>query len=111
MKTIIKEINLLDIEDIEEALSSYIGKKISISDISCSITRCFSASSGNPFGLFLNFDVDGRDESIDDLFWDDDKKCHCWKGKELGWEEPYPLIEEIFNFDTSAFKSFFAGED
>ena len=36
MKTIFKEINLLDIEDIEKAVSDYLGEPVSIKDMDCS---------------------------------------------------------------------------
>ena len=109
MKTIIKEINLLDIEDIEEALSSYIGKKISISDVSCSLVHCVTESD-EPDGIYLEFWVGDQEEAIESLevFWDDEKNCHGWKGKVLDWDNSWPSIEELFNFDISAFKSFWS---
>ena len=41
MKTVTKEINLLDIEDIEEALSAYCKRKISISFYSSNLNQLF----------------------------------------------------------------------
>lgn len=41
MTTITKEINLLDIEDVEEALSAYIGKKNSITNVECRLQKSY----------------------------------------------------------------------
>ena len=47
-------------------------------------------------------------ESCDsfDLFWDDEKDGHYLNGTRLCLDEPWLPVEEIFNFDVSAFKSF-----
>ena len=111
MKTITREINLLDIEDIEEALSTYMNKKISISDVKCSLVYCVPADTNEASGMYLEFVVD---ESIDfyenpssfDIFQNENGDCHYWKGKRLALDEPSLPVEEIFNFDVSAFKSF-----
>lgn len=106
MKTIVKEINLLDIEDIEEAISSHLGKKVSISDVDCSLAYCIPCDTEEPSGMYIAFTI--GDKSLDsfDLFWDDDKGCHCLNGKRLCLDEPWLPVEEVFHFDTSAFKSF-----
>lgn len=111
MKTIIKEINLLDIEDIEEALSSYMGKKISIADVECRLVYCVPADTNEASGMYLEFIADENTSFIDgpasfDIFKNDMDEYHYWKGKKLSLDEPWLPVEEIFNFDVSAFKSF-----
>ena len=111
MKTITKEINLLDIEDIEEAVLNFIGRKIPISEIKCSLVYSVPADTGEASGMYLELIVD---ESLDyfenpcsfDLFKNEDEECHYWKGKRLALDEPWLPVEEIFNFDISVFKSF-----
>ena len=111
MKTITKEINLLDIEDIEEALSIHVGKKIVISDVACSLVYCVPADTNEPSGMYLEFVVDDsldyyENPSSFDIFQNEEGNCHYWKGKQLALDEPSLPIDQIFNFDVSAFKSF-----
>ena len=106
MKTIVKELNLLDIEDIEEALSSYWGRNVSISEVECTLTYCIPADTSIPSGMFLDF-ADG-DEFCDslDLFDKEESYTFTWKDKELSLNEAWLPVEEIFTFDVSAFKLF-----
>ena len=106
MKTIIKELNLLDIEDIEKAISSHLGKKISISEVDCSLVHCVPCDTGMASGMYLEFTVGDEYFSSFDLFWDDDKKGHYLNEVHLGLEESWLEPEEVFNFDTSVFHSF-----
>ncbi len=106
MKTITKEINLLDIADIEEAFSSYLGRKISISDVECQLAYCIPCDTEHPTGMYLDFSIDGDYYDSFDLFGSEDQNGHYWKGKQLALDEPYLHVEEIFNFDISAFKAF-----
>lgn len=111
MKTIIKEINLLDIEDVEEALSAYMGKKISIIDVECRLTYSIPMDTGEPSGMYLEFIVDENISYLDgpasfDIFKNDAEDYHYWNGKRLALDEPWIPVNEIFNFDVSAFKSF-----
>lgn len=111
MKTITKELNLLDVEDVEKAISEYLGRKVDISEVDCYLAFCVPADTCEPDGMYLNFEID--EESFDsfDLFWDDDKDGYYLDGKVLSLSEPYAKVEEIFNFDVSAFKSFETGVD
>ena len=108
MKTIIKELNLLDIEEIEKAISSYIGHKkhISISEVNCRLVHCIPCNTEEPNGMYLDFNIDGEWVDSVDLFWDDDKKGYYLDGKLLALTETWLSPEEIFNFDTTEFKSF-----
>ena len=104
MKTITKEINLLDIEDIEEALSEYLGRKVSIYEVDCELVYWIPLDTFEPGGAYLEFRI--RDERCDSFDVFGDEEDHVWKGKKLALVEPWLPVEEIFNFDVSAFKSF-----
>lgn len=105
MKTIIKELNLLDIEDIEKAVSSQMDRQVTISEIECSLVYCIPCDSGEASGMYLEFTVDDEQLYSFDLFYDEDDG-HCLDGKKLSLDEPWLPVSEVFNFDTSAFKSF-----
>ncbi len=106
MKTIIKEINLIDIADIEYAVSNHLGKKVTISKIDCSLVYCIPLDSGEASGMYFELKI-GEDfcDSFD-LFFDDKLDGHYLNGKRLCLDEPWLPVNEIFNFDVSVFKSF-----
>lgn len=106
MKTILKEIHLLDIEDIEKAVSDYTGVQQSIADIGCTLFYHLS-DENRPNGMsFVLDDIDGEFISSYDLFYDEEKKGHYLNGKRLSLEEPWLPVNEVFNFDVSVFGSF-----
>lgn len=106
MKTINKELNLLEISDVEKILTEYFGKPISISDVECELTYGIPFRRKYPDAMFLTFTVDGeRFESIEE-FYDWDTGVNVYDGKRLSLSEPFLLKEDIFAFDVSAFKSF-----
>ena len=111
MKTITKEINLLDIEDIEQALSGWFDTEVKIGEVECRLAHCVPADTGEPNGAYLEFQI--GDESCDslDVLYDEDLKGHYLNGKRLSLDEPWAAKEEIFAFDVSAFKSFDAWVD
>lgn len=106
MKTIVKKLILLDVEDVEEALSSYWGKSVSIAEVECTLTYSVPADTATPSGMYLEF-ADG-DEFCDsfDLFDEDDSSVFTWKDKKLSLNEAWLPVEEVFAFDVSAFKQF-----
>ena len=108
MKTTTKtiEINLLEKEDIEKILSSHLGEKIDISDVSCTLVHCIPCDTEEPNGAYLEFEVNGEEVDSFDVIWDDDEGCHRYKNKKLRLDEPWVTEEEIFAFDTSLFASF-----
>ena len=132
MKTIVKEIHLLDIEDIEKAASAYTGVPQSINEMQCSFIY-YLADDFLPkeigfilYGLNIGDSNRGSledfldeayffngtlctDKSVvssRDLFYDEEKKGHYLNGKHLNLDAPWIPINEVFNFDTSAFGSF-----
>ncbi len=102
MKTITKELNLLDVEDIEQALSKYYDREISISEVECSLVYCIPCDTDEPSGMILEFTVD--DEFCDSFDVFDEN--HYIGDKELSLNEPWLPVEEVLNFDVSLFKSF-----
>lgn len=120
MKTIIKKINSLEIEDIEKAVSDYIGEARSINNMRCSLIYYLSGDY-KPKGMrFVLYFVSIRNSKVVngtlcpqrwavssyDLFYDKEKKGHYLNGKQLSLDEPWLPISEVFNFDTSAFEAF-----
>ena len=106
MTTITKELNLLDIEDIEEALSTHFGKRVSVSEVTCWFVYHIPFETEIPSRMDLEFSLNGE-RPFEGLFWDRDKGGHYWKGKRLALNEPWLPIEEVFNFDTAVFESFY----
>ena len=107
MTTITKELNLLDIEDIEKAASEFLEREVAISDIECVMQYGgfgFDEEDHTPGGIFLIFTVDDEEFDSYELF-DDDGEYRI-DGKPLSLNAPWLPKEEIFNFDVSAFKSF-----
>lgn len=105
--TIVKEYNLLDIEDIEQALSKEIGTDVTISMVDCSLAHCIPADTNEPCGAYLEFRVGDYSYYSFDLFVDEETgESHYWKGEQLALDEPWLPEEELFNFNVSAFQSF-----
>ncbi len=107
MTTITKELNLLDIEDIEKAASEFLEREVAISDIECVMQYgSFDEDDLTPGGIFLIFTVDDEEFDSYELFVSDDDGEYRIDGKSLSLNAPWLPKEEIFNFDVSAFKSF-----
>jgi len=105
MKTIVKELNLLDIEDVEEALSSRWGEKVSIADVECTLVYCPPLSDPSLSSFMYLVFTEGQKECVSwDLFGE--PQNYIWKGKKLSLSEPWLPAQEIFAFDISAFKQF-----
>ena len=106
MKTITKELNLLDIEDIENAVSKGLCIGVKISEISCSLEYRIPCGTMLPAGHYLAFLVGNAFCDSLNLFYDKERDGYYLDGKELSLNEPYLPVEEIFSFDVSEFKSF-----
>ena len=111
MKTITKNYNALDVEDIENAVSKEIGKEVKINDIKCILEHSIPRDEEVPSGQILRFLVDADDthpygyccDSID--LWDGEEG-HFLNGKQLALDEEWARADIIFAFDVSLFKSF-----
>ena len=109
MTTITKELNLLDKEDLEKAVSEFLGRDVSVSEMECTLVHSIPADTGEPDGAILELTT--GDDSCDslDLFWGENMGGHYLNGKRLSLDEPWATAEEIFNPDTLTmddFKSF-----
>ena len=106
MTTKIKELNLLDVEDIEKALSEYFERQIKLSEVERTLVYCVPIDCGGLCGSYLQFFAGDDECSSYDLFEDEDE------GKDIVNEMVpsyyYDCLspEDVFNFDVSAFKSF-----
>ena len=106
MKTIIKEINALEISDIEKAVSDFLEESVKISEIDCEITYWVD-DDNQPTQMFLDF----GECDANDLFYDKKLDGFYLNGTRLGLSEPWLPINEIFAFDVSEFKSFHVWTD
>ena len=113
--TVSKEYNLLDVEDIEEALSAHVGESVSISNVYCELTYFMPLGgellSQTPITLTFYGDEDDDDTYFEDvysfdLFQNEKGESNYWKGKLLAINEPYLPVDLLFNFDVSAFAGF-----
>lgn len=107
MTTVTKELVLLDVDDIEEAVSAYFGEKVSISEMECILTYFVPMDEGIPKGMVLDILVNKKSGDAFDLFTDNDDSCvYIYKDKEISLNEAFLEPKDIFNFDTKLFKSF-----
>jgi len=108
MVTITQELNLLEIEDLESALSKHYGKEIKLSDVNCTLVHCIPMDTGHPSGQYLEITVEGEEDETDslDLFFDYDLHGHFLDGKELSLDEEWAIEVEIFAFSVSEFHSY-----
>ena len=106
MKTIIKELNLLEISDIEKLVSDSNGRPTKISEIVCTITYWIGMESYQPTQMFLDF---GYCDAND--FYNAELGGFYLDGKRLSLSDPWHTLDEIFAFDVSEFKSFHIWHD
>ncbi len=107
MTTANKELVLLDVDDIEEAVAAYFGEEVCLGEMECILTYFIPMDEGIPKGMV--FDILVHEKSVDafDLFMDDDDSCaYIYKDKEISLNEAFLEPKDIFNFDTKLFKSF-----
>ncbi len=96
-----KELNVLDEEDVESALSKALGRTVRLSEVECTLNYCIPMDTLEPCGMYLVFKVGEEMIWSGDLFVDD-----CLNGKKLSLIEPFLPVKGIFSFDPSAFRSF-----
>ena len=111
MKTITKELNLLDIEDIEKAVSKSMNREVKIGEIDCTLTYCIPSDTNIPNGMFLDFWVKIKPNDFGtagsfELFGSDTFSGLYLNVKKISLSEPWLPVEEMFGFNVSAFKSF-----
>ena len=107
MTTVTKKLVLLDVDDIEEAVSAYFGEEVNIGEMECILTYFVPMDEGIPNGMVFDILVNKQPVDAFDLFMDDDDSCvYIYKDKEISLNEAFLEPKDIFNFDTKLFKSF-----
>ena len=106
MTTKIKELNLLDVEDIEKAISEYFEREIKLSEVECILMYCVDVDGAELGGSYLRFIVGDDECDSFDLFEDEDEGEDIVNGKVPSYYYDCLSPEDVFNFDVSAFKSF-----
>jgi hypothetical protein len=96
----------LSISDIEGAASAYLNRRISISDISCTLIYVIPKSSGIPKEMHLDMAVGNEEFTSLDLFFDENRHAYFFKGRHLALDGAWRSEEESFGFDVALFKSF-----
>lgn len=97
----------LNVEDIEYAVSQYLNRTVTISDIACTLVYVVSESTSEPEEMHLAMSVGDNDfSSLDLIFFDQSRKAYYLKGERLALDEAWLSKENIFSFDTSLFKTF-----
>ncbi len=105
-KTVTKELNLLDVEDIEAALSKHYDRKITVSEVECTLYYCFHLDTCELRGSYLEFMIGNDPCDSYDLWYDEEEKKVRVNGKRPSFVLECLRPEYIFNFDVSAFKEF-----
>lgn len=109
------EFDALEKEDIEKAITDFLGRPVTLSDVDCTVIYWIHSVDEEifrayPDGVGLTFQVGDDCCDDDDLFLNGkDEGSRYWNGTEIsamGLDYNYPFPDEIFAFDVSEFKSF-----
>jgi hypothetical protein len=92
--------------DIEDAASKYLKRRVSISDITCTLIYVIPKSTGVPKEMHLDMAVGNEEFTSLDLFFDENRRAYFFKGRNLALDGAWRSEEEIFEFDVSLFKEF-----
>ena len=87
-------------------MSVFLGRKVSIAEMDCSLSYCIPADTCEPSGMHFVLTIADDECDSYELFYDEEMRGCFLNGKPLCLDEPWLPISEIFNFDVSAFKSF-----
>ena len=104
--TVTKKLNLLDVEDVRQALSRRFGREVGIWEVDCTLVRCIPPDRWDLPGAYLEFRVGDDLCDSNDLFWDDELGGLFLEGKRLSLDGPVLTEDEIFNFGPKWFNSF-----
>lgn len=96
----------LSISDFEKTASVYLNRRISISEITCTLIYVIPKSTGKPKEMHLDMAVGDQEFTSLDLFFDKRRKAYYFKGRELALNGAWRSAEEIFSFDVALFKDF-----
>ena len=103
-----KEYTVLDVEDLEKAVSAQFAQDCKIGQMDVTLYDCASPH-GEFDGIYFTVHVDGCTAVVDG--YEEDEAASWELAEKAGWETFDPdvvgLAEEfIFNFDTALFKSY-----
>ena len=101
-----REAEQLSIADIESAASAFLKRRVSISDINCTLIYVIPKSTGKPKEMHLDMSVGDTEFTSLDLFFDQKRKAYFFKDRQLALDGAWRSAEEIFGFDVSLFKEF-----
>ena len=96
----------LSISDIERAASAFLNRRVSISEITCTLIYVIPKSTGTPKEMHLDMSVGDTEFTSLDLFFDQKRKAYFFKDRQLALDGAWRSAEEIFGFDVSLFKEF-----
>lgn len=102
----IREAEQLSISDIESATSAFLKRRVSISDINCTLIYVIPKSTGKPKEMHLDMSVGDTEFTSLDLFFDQKRKAYFFKDRQLALDGAWRSAEEIFGFDVALFKAF-----
>ena len=107
-----EQLRQLDRQDIEKAVSAYLGKQVSVSEIACTLVYVIPENKGEPQEMHLYMVVgDEEFSSLDLCFFEPKKKGYYIKGQRLALDSAWLPVNRIFSFDASEFKYFTTEED
>ena len=101
-----REAEQLSKSDVEDAASKYLKRRVSISDITCTLIYVIPKSTGKPKEMHLDMAVGDQEFTSLDLFFDRQRKAYFFKGREIALNGTWRSAEEIFGFDVALFKDF-----
>ena len=96
----------LSILDIESAASAFLNRRVSISEMTCTLIYVIPKSTGTPKEMHLDMSVGNKEFTSLDLFFDQQRKAYFFKGRQLALDGAWRSEEEIFGFNVSKFKEF-----
>ena len=97
--------------DIEDAASNYLKRRVSVSDINCTLIYVIPKNTGKPKEMHLDMSVGDTEFTSLDLFFDPKRKAYFFKDRQLALDSAWRSVNEIFGFDVSLFKKFNTGVD
>ena len=92
--------------DIEDAASKYLKRRVSISDITCTLIYVIPKSTGTPKEMHLDMAVGNEEFTSLDLFFDENRHAYFFKGRHLALDGAWRSEEDIFEFNVALFKNF-----
>ena len=101
-----REAEQLSVSDIESAASAFLKRRVSISDINCTLIYVIPKSTGKPKEMHLDMSVGDTEFTSLNLFFDSKRKTYFFKGRQLALDGAWRSAEEIFGFDVALFKRF-----